>query len=95
VYPPWHAPSPSCRVLTAACGHPVPHLLSLPLLAERFPAKGTSEAGGAAALGDLAALAASGGLDIPIARAYPLSEVKDAYRALADRHTRGKIVLHP
>jgi len=34
--------SPSCRVLTAACGHPVPHLLSLSLLAERFPAKGTS-----------------------------------------------------
>ncbi len=57
--------------------------------------QGTSDAGGVAALGDLVALAASGDLDIPIARAYPLSEVKEAYRALADRHTRGKIVLHP
>ena len=57
--------------------------------------QGTGAAGGAAALGGLAALAASGDLDIPIARTYPLSEVREAYRLLADRHTRGKIVLHP
>ncbi len=57
--------------------------------------QGTGDAGGAAALGGLVALAASGDLDIPIARTYPLSEVREAYRLLADRHTHGKIVLHP
>lgn len=57
--------------------------------------QGTGAAGGAAELGGLVALAASGDLDIPIAHVYPLSEVREAYRVLADRHTRGKIVLHP
>ena len=47
------------------------------------------------ALAELTALAASGELDIPIARTYPLAEVQDAYRELAKRHTHGKIVLVP
>jgi NADPH:quinone reductase-like Zn-dependent oxidoreductase len=32
---------------------------------------------------------------VPIARVYPLDEVRDAYRELERRHTRGKIVLVP
>lgn len=56
---------------------------------------GTGQAGGAPALQELADLAASGVLDIPIAAAYPLDRVQEAYRRLAERHTRGKIVLHP
>jgi NADPH:quinone reductase-like Zn-dependent oxidoreductase len=34
-------------------------------------------------------------LQVPIARVYPLSGVRDAYRELEQRHTRGKIVLEP
>jgi NADPH2:quinone reductase len=30
-----------------------------------------------------------------IAANYPLTAVPDAYRALADRKTHGRIVLHP
>jgi NADPH:quinone reductase-like Zn-dependent oxidoreductase len=38
---------------------------------------------------------ADGRLRLPVARAYPLSEVRAAYAELERRHTRGKIVLHP
>ncbi|MEV7623662.1 NADP-dependent oxidoreductase [Actinoplanes sp. NPDC089786] len=58
-------------------------------------ALGTTDAGGNPALADLAALAAAGDLHIPIAAAYPLTAVQDAYRALADRKLHGRIVLHP
>jgi NADPH:quinone reductase len=43
----------------------------------------------------LAALVASGELEVPIAATYPLDRVKDAYAELEQRHTRGKIVLIP
>ncbi|HZC78060.1 MAG TPA: zinc-binding dehydrogenase, partial [Ktedonobacterales bacterium] len=43
----------------------------------------------------LAVLVAAGELEIPIARVYPLVQVCDAYRELANRHTHGKIVLRP
>ncbi len=56
---------------------------------------GTNQAGGAPALQDLAKLAGGDELDIPIAAVYSLDRVHDAYRRLAERHTRGKIVLHP
>jgi NADPH:quinone reductase-like Zn-dependent oxidoreductase len=46
-------------------------------------------------LGQLAGLLAAGRLEIPIAKVYPLAEVRDAYRELEQRHTRGKIVLEP
>jgi NADPH:quinone reductase-like Zn-dependent oxidoreductase len=36
-----------------------------------------------------------GRLEVPIANVYPLTEVRDAYRKLERRHTRGKIVLRP
>ena len=34
-------------------------------------------------------------LEISIARTYPLAEVREAFRELERRHTRGKIVLTP
>jgi NADPH:quinone reductase-like Zn-dependent oxidoreductase len=46
-------------------------------------------------LAGLADQIAAGELEIPIARTYPLSEVRDAYRELEQRHTLGKIVLVP
>lgn len=36
-----------------------------------------------------------GALEVPIAGVYPLAEVREAYRELERRHTRGKIVLEP
>jgi NADPH2:quinone reductase len=56
---------------------------------------GTTDAGGLPALAELAGLAATGDLHIPIAATYPLTAVRDAYQALADRKTHGRIVLHP
>lgn len=44
---------------------------------------------------ELAGLAATGALEIPIAATYPLDRVRDAYRELERGHTHGKIVLHP
>jgi NADPH:quinone reductase-like Zn-dependent oxidoreductase len=58
-------------------------------------ALGTTDAGGTPALAALAALAAAGDLHIPIAATYPLTAVQDAYHALTDRRTHGRIVLHP
>jgi NADPH:quinone reductase-like Zn-dependent oxidoreductase len=49
----------------------------------------------AAVLAELAGLIADGKLEIPIARAYPLAQVRDAFRELEQRHTLGKIVLNP
>lgn len=56
-------------------------------------AEGTSSAARAAVLEELAGLAASGELQITIAATYPLERVQQAYTELAQRHTRGKIVL--
>ena len=46
-------------------------------------------------LSELAESMAAGRLQVPIARVYPLDQVREAYRDLARRHTRGKIVLVP
>ncbi|MEZ0064532.1 NADPH:quinone reductase-like Zn-dependent oxidoreductase [Streptacidiphilus sp. MAP12-20] len=46
-------------------------------------------------LAELVKLVAAGELDVPIAAAYPLTEVRAAYRDLMRRHSRGKIVLLP
>ncbi|MGR6916740.1 NADP-dependent oxidoreductase [[Actinomadura] parvosata] len=58
-------------------------------------AYGESSATSAVVLGELARLAARGELDVPIARTYPLDQVRDAFRELERRHTHGKIVLRP
>jgi NADPH:quinone reductase-like Zn-dependent oxidoreductase len=65
--------------------------------ATRYGVKTDGSAVGASAhvLAELAQLIAEGKLEIPIARTYPLEQVRDAYRMLEQRHTLGKIVLHP
>ena len=57
--------------------------------------EGNHEAATADVLAQLTGLVATGRLEIPIAKVYPLAEVRDAYRELEQRHTRGKIVLKP
>lgn len=56
---------------------------------------GTDAVKSAALLAELANLAASGELDVPIAATFPLDGVRAAYELLAKGHTRGKIVLLP
>lgn len=57
--------------------------------------EGNAAAANAEVLGELVDLIARGDLEIPIANVYPLAEVRDAYRELEQRRTRGKIVLVP
>jgi NADPH:quinone reductase-like Zn-dependent oxidoreductase len=56
---------------------------------------GNMSAASAETLAALAELIAEGRLEVPIARVYPLAEVREAYRELERRHTLGKIVLRP
>lgn len=58
-------------------------------------AEGSVDASDTGVLAEMAALAASGDIEIPIAATYPLDRVRDAYAELEQRHTRGKIVLLP
>jgi NADPH:quinone reductase-like Zn-dependent oxidoreductase len=55
--------------------------------------EGSGTAARAEVLADLAGLIAAGRLEIPIATVYPLTEVRQAFRELEERHTLGKIVL--
>jgi NADPH:quinone reductase-like Zn-dependent oxidoreductase len=57
--------------------------------------EGTAAAANAGVLAELAKLIAEGRLDVPIARVYPLEQVREAFRELEQGHTRGKIVLEP
>ncbi|HTP21236.1 MAG TPA: NADP-dependent oxidoreductase [Solirubrobacteraceae bacterium] len=57
--------------------------------------EGTAAAATAGVLAELAQLIDEGRLEVPIAKVYPLEDVRDAYRELEQRHTRGKIVLVP
>jgi NADPH:quinone reductase-like Zn-dependent oxidoreductase len=61
----------------------------------QYGVKGDGNAAGASAavLAELAALIADGQLEVPIAATFPLAEVRDAYRLLAQGHVQGKIVL--
>jgi NADPH2:quinone reductase len=58
-------------------------------------AEGSGTASTPEVLTEMAGLVAAGTIEIPIAATYPLDRVADAYRQLALRHTRGKIVLIP
>lgn len=49
----------------------------------------------AVVLAELAALVASGDLEVPIAATFPLDNVRSAFEQLELGHTRGKIVLLP
>jgi NADPH:quinone reductase-like Zn-dependent oxidoreductase len=46
-------------------------------------------------LDEILGLVAGGSLEVPIARTFPLGEVREAFRELAQRTTHGKIVLVP
>jgi NADPH:quinone reductase-like Zn-dependent oxidoreductase len=65
--------------------------------AEKYGVKtaGSQEGAKAEILDELARLIATGRLEIPIARVYQLSDVREAYRELEQHHTHGKIVLVP
>jgi NADPH:quinone reductase-like Zn-dependent oxidoreductase len=56
---------------------------------------GTHAIDSAPLLEQLLGLIAAGELDVPIARTYPLAEVREAFIELAARRTHGKIVLIP
>jgi NADPH:quinone reductase-like Zn-dependent oxidoreductase len=64
---------------------------------QRYGVKGDGNATAASAevLAGLAGMVASGELEIPIAATFPLDQVQDAYRRLAQGHLLGKIVLLP
>jgi NADPH:quinone reductase-like Zn-dependent oxidoreductase len=56
---------------------------------------GSAAAGNAEVLAELAALIGAGRLEVPIAKTYPLAQVREAFQDLEQRHTLGKIVLEP
>jgi NADPH:quinone reductase-like Zn-dependent oxidoreductase len=56
---------------------------------------GSAAAASVEVLAELAGLIAEGRLEVPIAKTYPLGEVREAFRDLEQRHTLGKIVLLP
>jgi NADPH:quinone reductase-like Zn-dependent oxidoreductase len=58
-------------------------------------AEGSSAALNASVLRELAALIASGDLEVPIAATFPLDQVQAAFSLLGQGHIRGKIVLLP
>ena len=64
---------------------------------ERFGvlSAGGADAATAAVVAELADLVARGELEVPIAGVFALDDVRDAYRELEKRHTRGKLVLRP
>ncbi|MDO9354979.1 MAG: NADP-dependent oxidoreductase [Solirubrobacteraceae bacterium] len=47
------------------------------------------------AVAELATLLVAGRVEIPIQRTYPLEQVRDAFKELSARRTRGKLVLIP
>jgi NADPH2:quinone reductase len=49
----------------------------------------------AAMIGDLLGAVASGELEVPVGRVYPLSEARQAHEDLAARKTTGKLLLDP
>jgi NADPH:quinone reductase-like Zn-dependent oxidoreductase len=57
--------------------------------------EGNAAAASADVLAELAGLINAGELELVVAKVYPLDQVRDAYRELEQRHTRGKIVLRP
>jgi NADPH:quinone reductase-like Zn-dependent oxidoreductase len=65
--------------------------------AQRYGVKmeGTAAAASVDVVAELAQLIDEGRLEVPIAKVYPLEDVRDAFRELEQRHTRGKIVLRP
>ncbi len=65
--------------------------------AEQFKVRtaGNADAANADVLAELAELVADGSLEVPIAEVFALDDVREAFRTLEQRHTRGKLVLRP
>ena len=65
--------------------------------AEKYGAKteGSAAAATPEVLAELAGMVAEGRLEIPVAGTYPLTQVREAFGELEQRHTLGKIVLMP
>jgi NADPH:quinone reductase-like Zn-dependent oxidoreductase len=65
--------------------------------AEKYGVKIAGNAAGASkeTLAELAAQIDQGRLEIPIAKVYPLEQVREAFTELEQNHTHGKIVLEP
>jgi NADPH:quinone reductase-like Zn-dependent oxidoreductase len=61
----------------------------------KVKAEGSQASASPGVLAELVRDLADGRLEIPIAKTYPLSSVRDAFQELEERHTRGKIVLLP
>jgi NADPH:quinone reductase-like Zn-dependent oxidoreductase len=57
--------------------------------------KGGADAATAAVVAELADLVAQGELEVPIAGVFALEDVREAFRQVELRHTRGKLVLRP
>ena len=57
--------------------------------------KGGADAATASVVAELADLVAQGELEVPIAAVFALDDVREAYRQVELRHTRGKMVLRP
>jgi NADPH:quinone reductase-like Zn-dependent oxidoreductase len=58
-------------------------------------AEGSAAGASGGTLAQLAGLVSMGQLEVPIAATFPLADVRDAYKLLAQGHIRGKIVLIP
>jgi NADPH2:quinone reductase len=56
---------------------------------------GSGAATSIAVLAEIAELAATGKIEVPVAATYPLDQVRDAFAELEQGHTLGKIVLTP
>jgi NADPH:quinone reductase-like Zn-dependent oxidoreductase len=61
----------------------------------KVKAEGSQASANPQVLAELVRDLADGQLEIPIAKTYPLSKVREAFQELEERHTRGKIVLIP
>ena len=62
---------------------------------QEYGVKAEGNAAGASVrvLAELAGLVADGKLEVPVAATFPLAQVRDAYRRLAQGHILGKVVL--
>lgn len=58
-------------------------------------AEGSGAATSTDVLAEMADLAATGKIEVPIAATYPLDQVREAFTELEQGHTLGKIVLIP
>jgi NADPH:quinone reductase-like Zn-dependent oxidoreductase len=61
----------------------------------KVKAEGSQASANGTVLAELVGLMAKGQLEVPVAKTYPLAQVREAFRDLMQRHTRGKVVLIP